>query len=69
VIDNAAVMPAPIAAVPDVLHSERFVDATPGAVYATLLDEDTYLGHHCGSAPAGGRRQRGLFHEFIGSRS
>ncbi len=25
------------------LHSERFVDASPAAVYATLLDEGTYL--------------------------
>ena len=25
------------------LHGERFVDASPAAVYATLLDEDTYL--------------------------
>jgi putative transposase len=27
----------------DVLHSERFVDAAPAAVYATLLDEGRYL--------------------------
>jgi putative transposase len=27
----------------DVLHSERFQDAAPAAVYATLLDEGTYL--------------------------
>lgn len=27
----------------EVLHSERFVDASPGAVVATLLDEGTYL--------------------------
>lgn len=26
-----------------VLHSERFVDRSPGQVYATLLDEGTYL--------------------------
>ena len=25
------------------LHSERFADASPAAVYATLLDEGTYL--------------------------
>jgi putative transposase len=31
------------AAVLDVLHSERFVDAAPETVYATLLDEGTYL--------------------------
>jgi putative transposase len=27
----------------DVLHSERFVDQSPAEVYATLLDEGTYL--------------------------
>ena len=27
----------------EVLHSERFVDAAPATVYATLLDEGTYL--------------------------
>ena len=27
----------------EVLHSERFIDASPGAVVATLLDEGTYL--------------------------
>ena len=27
----------------DVLHSERFVDKAPAEVYATLLDENTYL--------------------------
>jgi putative transposase len=31
------------AAVLDVLHSPRFQDATPATVYATLLDEGTYL--------------------------
>jgi putative transposase len=31
------------AAVLDQLHSERFVDASPAQVYATLLDEGTYL--------------------------
>jgi putative transposase len=31
------------AAVLDELHSERFVDASPAATYATLLDEGTYL--------------------------
>ena len=31
------------AAVLDVLHSPRFQDAAPAAVYATLLDEGTYL--------------------------
>ena len=27
----------------DLLHAERFVDASPAATYATLLDEGTYL--------------------------
>ena len=27
----------------DVLHSERFVDTSPGEIWATLLDEETYL--------------------------
>lgn len=27
----------------ELLHSERFVDCSPAAVWATLLDEDTYL--------------------------
>ena len=31
------------AAVLDVLHSERFVDRSPAQVYATLLDEGSYL--------------------------
>jgi putative transposase len=31
------------AAVLEALHSPRFVDAAPAAVYATLLDEGTYL--------------------------
>ena len=30
-------------AVLDVLHSERFVDQSPTAVHATLLEEQTYL--------------------------
>jgi putative transposase len=30
-------------AVLDVLHSQRFVDASPAQVYATLLDEGRYL--------------------------
>lgn len=29
----------------EVLHSERFVDAAPATVHATLLDEDEYLCH------------------------
>jgi putative transposase len=31
-------------AVLDVLHADRFVDRSPAEVYATLLDEGTYLG-------------------------
>jgi putative transposase len=38
-----ALGPAERAAVLDVLHSPRFRDAAPAAVYATLLDEGTYL--------------------------
>ena len=38
-----ALSPTERAAVLDVLHSERFRDAAPAAVYATLLDEGTYL--------------------------
>lgn len=30
-------------AVLDVVHSSRFVDSAPGEIYATLLDEGTYL--------------------------
>jgi putative transposase len=32
------------AAILDVLHSQRFVDAAPAQVWATLLDEGVYLG-------------------------
>ncbi|MBC7542726.1 MAG: IS3 family transposase [Candidatus Sericytochromatia bacterium] len=35
--------PAEYAAVLDVLHAERFMDLSPREVYATLLDEGTYL--------------------------
>ena len=38
-----ALGPTERAAVLDVLHSPRFQDAAPAAVYATLLDEGTYL--------------------------
>ena len=31
------------ATVLEVLHSERFIDAAPATIYATLLDEGTYL--------------------------
>jgi putative transposase len=38
-----ALGPTEQAAVLDVLHAPRFRDAAPAAVYATLLDEGTYL--------------------------
>jgi putative transposase len=38
-----ALSPAERAQVLDVLHQERFWDAAPASVYATLLDEGTYL--------------------------
>ena len=38
-----ALSPEERAGVLDVLHSERFVDTAPAEVYATLLDEGTYL--------------------------
>jgi putative transposase len=38
-----ALSPTERAAVLDALHAERFRDAAPAAVYATLLDEGTYL--------------------------
>ena len=38
-----ALSPAEQAAVLAVLHSQRFVDAAPETVYATLLDEGVYL--------------------------
>jgi putative transposase len=38
-----ALSPAERSAVLDVLHSERFVDKSPGEVVATLLDEEKYL--------------------------
>ena len=38
-----ALGPAERQAVLDVLHSERFADKAPAEVWATLLDEDTYL--------------------------
>ncbi len=38
-----ALRPAERQAVLDLLHSERFVDAAPETVYATLLDEGSYL--------------------------
>jgi putative transposase len=38
-----ALSPAECERVLEVLHSERFVDCSPAQVWATLLDEDTYL--------------------------
>ena len=38
-----ALTPAERRAVLDLLHSPRFVDRSPAAVHATLLDEDRYL--------------------------
>jgi putative transposase len=38
-----ALKPEERAAVLDHLHSERFVDVAPETVYATLLDEETYI--------------------------
>ncbi len=38
-----ALLPAERTAVLDVLHSDRFLDTSPAATYATLLDEGTYL--------------------------
>lgn len=39
-----ALCPEERAAALTVLHSERFVDQAPAQIYATLLDEGTYLG-------------------------
>ena len=39
-----ALAPAERAAILAALHSERFADAAPAQVWATLLDEGTYLG-------------------------
>ena len=38
-----ALAPAERQAIVDVLHSGRFADAAPAEVYATLLDEGSYL--------------------------
>ena len=40
-----ALTPEERATVRETLNSERFMDCTPRQVYATLLDEGTYLGH------------------------
>jgi putative transposase len=38
-----SLLPAERQAILDTLHSERFCDASPAEVHATLLEEDTYL--------------------------
>ena len=38
-----ALVPAERRAVRDTLHNARFVDQSPAEVYATLLEEQTYL--------------------------
>ena len=56
-----ALAPAERAAILDTLHSERFADTAPAEVWATLLDEGTYLGspsHDVPAAAAGGRGPR-----------
>ncbi len=40
-----ALSPAERQVVWDTLHSHRFVDQPPREIYATLLDEETYIGH------------------------
>lgn len=42
-IQPRALSGAETTAVLDTLHSKRFVDVAPAAIYATLLDEGTYL--------------------------
>ena len=43
-IQPRALAPAERTAILDVLHSDRFADLAPDEVWATLLDEGTYLG-------------------------
>ena len=43
-------------AILDVLHSERFADTAPAEVWATLLDEGTYLGLGVHLLPGAARR-------------
>jgi len=43
-VQPRALAPPERQAILDVLHSERFTDAAPAGVWATLLDEGTYLG-------------------------
>jgi putative transposase len=43
-IQPRALAPAERQAILAVLHTDRFADLAPGEVWATLLDEGTYLG-------------------------
>ena len=43
-VQPRALAPAEREAILDVLHSDRFADIAPAEVWATLLDEGTYLG-------------------------
>jgi putative transposase len=43
-VQPRALAPAERTAILDVLHSGRFADTAPAEVWATLLDEGTYLG-------------------------
>ena len=43
-VQPRALAPAERTAILDVLHSDRFADLAPAEVWATLLDEGTYLG-------------------------
>ena len=43
-VQPRALAPAERTAILDVLHSDRFADLAPDEVWATLLDEGTYLG-------------------------
>ena len=43
-VQPRALSPAERAAIFGALHAERFADTAPAEVWATLLDEGTYLG-------------------------
>ena len=60
-VQPRALAPAERTAILDVLHSDRFADLAPGEVWATLLDEGTYLGLgvHLLPGAARGRRKPG----------
>ena len=63
-----ALAPCEQAVLLDTLNSERFADTAPAAVYATLLDEDRYLGsvrtmyRLLAANGGGGERRRQLTH-------